>query len=136
MEFTNVTEWFVGMVRDYDIRPLDIGYDRALSGYWVPEMEGHGFKLTKIAQGGYTWSQPMQELKALFAEKRVVYQNNPVTRWCLHNVGAEVSQKDKAVTTIVPVKLGAGRRIDGFVSMLNAYSCYLKRTQEYLPYVK
>ena len=136
VEYTHVTRWFVQMMKDYNIRPLDIGYDRALSGYWVPEMEGYGFKLTKIAQGPFTWTQPMKELKSKFEEGKIIYQDNPVTRWCLNNVGAKESIKEKAIKTMEPIKLGANRRIDGFVSMLNAYTCYLKVYEDYMPYVK
>ena len=72
VDYHNVTAWFVRMVNEYNIRPLWICYDRALSGYWVPEMEDFGFDMEKTAQGPYTWSQPMKEMGAAFSEHRVV----------------------------------------------------------------
>jgi len=135
VNFTDVTAWFVKMVKEYDIRPLWVCYDRALSGYWVPEMESCGFDMVKIAQGPFTWSQPMKELGAAFAEHRVVYQNNPMLRWCLSNVSKK-SQNSKGIETIQPVKISENRRIDGFVSLLNAYVGLLKFSEEYLPYVR
>lgn len=47
VDFHAVTEWFVHMVREYNIRPLWIGYDAALSGYWREEMEDYGFEMEK-----------------------------------------------------------------------------------------
>lgn len=82
VDFHNVTEWFAYMVREYNIRPLWIGYDAALSGYWREEMDSYGFDMEKIRQGPFTWTYPFKELAGLFEEHRVIYQNNPVLLWC------------------------------------------------------
>ena len=50
VNYSDVTKWFVSMVEEWDIRPLWVCYDRALSGYWVPEMESYGFDMEKTAQ--------------------------------------------------------------------------------------
>ncbi len=135
VDYSNVTEWFVRMVNEYDIRPLWICYDRALSGYWVPEMENYGFEMEKTAQGPFTWSQPMKEMGAAFAEHKVIYQNNPVLRWCLANTAKKSLNKD-GIETIQPVKIQQNRRIDGMVSLLNAWVGYVKHENEYMPYVR
>lgn len=135
VDYSKVTEWFVEMVQKYDIRPLWICYDRALSGYWVPEMEGYGFEMEKVAQGPFTWSQPMKEMGAAFHDHLMVYNNNPILRWCLANTGAKALNKD-GIETIQPVKIQQTRRIDGTVSLLNAYVGYVKHYEEYMPYVR
>lgn len=135
VDYSNVTEWFKKMVNEYDIRPLWICYDRALSGYWVPEMEGWGFEMEKTAQGPITWSQPMKEMGAAFEEHIVVYDNNPILRWCLHNTAKKSLNKD-GIETIQPVKIQQNRRIDGTVSLLNAWVGYVKHFEEYIPYVR
>lgn len=61
VDYSLVTQWFVDMVQKNDIRPLWICYDRALSGYWVPQMEEYGFEMEKTAQGPFTWSGPMKK---------------------------------------------------------------------------
>ena len=71
VDYSLVTKWFVEMVEKYDIRPLWICYDRALSGYWVPEMEEYGFEMEKTAQGPFTWSQPMKELGCSLTEHKI-----------------------------------------------------------------
>lgn len=135
VDYHNVTGWFVEMVEKHDIRPLWICYDRALSGYWVPEMEGYGFDMEKTAQGPYTWSQPMKEMGAAFSEHKVVYQNNPILRWCLLNTAVKSINKD-GIESIQPVKMQQKRRIDGMVSLLNAWVGYVKHFNEYMPYVR
>lgn len=135
VDYSKVTEWFLEMVRDYDIRPLWICYDRALSGYWIPEMEGFGFDMEKTAQGPFTWSQPMKEMGAAFADHKVIYQNNPVLRWCLTNTAVKALNKD-GIETIQPVKIQQNRRIDGTVSLLNAWVGYVKHYDEYLKFVR
>lgn len=135
VDYSLVTKWFVEMVEKYDIRPLWICYDRALSGYWVPEMEEYGFEMEKTAQGPFTWSQPMKELGCSLTEHRINYNNNPILRWCLANTGVKALNKD-GIETIQPVKLQQDRRIDGMVSLLNAWVGYVKHMDEYLPYVR
>lgn len=135
VDYSNVTKWFCEMVEKYDIRPLWISYDRALAGYWVPEMESYGFEMEKCAQGPFTWSQPMKEMGAAFSEHKVNYNNNPLLRWCLANTGVKSLNKD-GIETIQPVKLQQNRRIDGMVSLLNAWVAYVKHYDEYMPYVR
>ncbi len=135
MDYSKVTEWFVEMVEKYDIRPLWVCYDRALSGYWVPEMTEYGFDMEKTAQGPFTWNQPMREMQAAFHDHRVVYNNNPILRWCLANTGKK-STKTDSIEMIQPVKIQQNRRIDGMVSLLNAWVGYVKHFNEYVPFVR
>lgn len=135
VNYSDVTQWFVQMVKDHNIRPLWICYDRALAGYWVEEMESYGFDMEKTAQGPYTWSQPMKEMGAAFERHQVIYQNNPMLRWCLANTAKKSLNKD-GIETIQPVKIQQHRRIDGTVSLLNAWVGYVKHFDEYMPYVR
>ena len=135
VDYSNVTKWFVRMVTEFDIRPLWICYDRALSGYWVPEMEEYGFEMEKTAQGPFTWSQPMKEMGGAFTDHVVVYQNNPILRWCLANTAKKSSNQD-GIESIQPVKIQQNRRSDGMVSLLNAWVGYVKHYGEYMPYVR
>ncbi|MEA4869907.1 MAG: terminase TerL endonuclease subunit [Christensenella sp.] len=135
VDFHAVTQWFTSMVNERDIRPLWIGYDAALSGYWVPEMQSYGFDLEKIRQGPYTFTYPMKTLGGLCEEHKIIYDNNPILRWCLLNTGAKTLNKD-GINSIQPVKTGKTKRIDGMVSLLNAFTCYQNHEEEYLRYVR
>lgn len=136
VDYSNVTEWFIKMVQEYDIRPLYIGYDRALANYWKSEMENYGFDMsTPVPQGPYTWSSPMKSMGAHFRDHKVVYNNNPVLRWCLANTAAKALNKD-GIETIQPVKMHQNKRIDGMVSLLNAWVVYEKYYDDFMPYVR
>ena len=135
VDYSAVTRWFVEMVEKYDIRPLWLCYDRALAGYWVAEMESYGFDLEKIAQGPFTWSQPMKQLGCALQEHQINYNNNPMLRWCLANTGVKALNKD-GIETIQPVKFNKHRRIDGMVSLLNAWVGYVKHYDEYITYIR
>lgn len=135
VDYSQVSLWFYKMVKEHNIRPLWIGYDRALAGYWADEMiNNYGFELEKIAQGAYTWTYPMKQLRAEFEAQNIVYQNNPMFLYCLLNTGVKTRNSDN-IESIMPVKLQNNRRIDGTVSALNAYTCLKNHEDEFMRYV-
>lgn len=135
VDYNDVTEWFVSMVQERDIRPLWVCYDAALSGYWVPQMTDMGFEMERIRQGPVTWTYPMKRMKGLFEDHRIVYQNNPILRWCLSNTAAK-SSNQRGIDSIQPEKITANRRIDGTVSLLNAMTGYYNHEDEVLAYLR
>ena len=135
VDFRQVTAWFVKMVKEHNIRPLWIGYDAALSGYWREEMEESGFEMEKHRQGSYTFTYPMKQLGGLFKDHKIVYQNNPILRWCLLNTAKKSANKD-GIESIQPVKSSQSLRIDGMVSLLNAMVSYFNHENDYLMYLR
>jgi phage terminase large subunit-like protein len=135
VDFHSVTAWFTEMVTTHDIRPLWIGYDAALSGYWREEMEQSGFDMEKIRQGPFTWTYPMKQMGAAFSDHQIIYQNHAILRWCLLNTGVKTTNKD-GIESIQPVKSSATRRIDGAVSLLNAWTCLTNHEEEYKRYLR
>lgn len=137
VDYNAVTQWFVDMVRKHDIRPLWVCYDAALSGYWAAEMTRFGFGMEKIRQGPFTWSYPMKRLGAQFEAHKIVYQNNPILRWCLYNTSVKTANAD-GIESIQPVKPpnGSTKRIDGLVSLLNAFVGYCNHEEDYLRRVR
>lgn len=135
VDYHQVTEWFVSVVNNYNIRPLWICYDRALSGYWVPEMQEYGFEMENIPQGARTWTYPMKRLGGILSEHKIIYNNNPILRWCLLNTNAKSLNKD-GIESIQPVKMSEKMRIDGTVSLLNAFTGYNTHETEYLQMVR
>ena len=128
VNFSDVTAWFVKMRDKYEILPYKIGYDRALAGYWVDEMEANGFTMEAVAQGPFTWSQPMREMGAALEDKLVNYNDNPILIWCLSNTAV----KKSGVNNIQPIKIPEARRIDGAVSLLNAWVIYVKDFEDFM----
>jgi len=118
-DFSKVTQWFLNMVHNYEIRPLWVGYDPWNSRYWVDEMEEAGFTMEKVRQGIYTLSEPMKQLEADLKNKIVIYDNNPILKWCLANTQAKVDVNGN----IQPSKLNSKyKRIDGTVALIISYA--------------
>lgn len=128
VNYTDVTNWFLQMYKEYDIRPLWIGYDPWNAEYWIREMQDAGFTMEKVRQGAITLSQPMKEMGADLASKGINYNNNPILKWCLTNTSVKRDENDN----IRPVK-GANQRqrIDGAVSLLIAYTVLFQKMQDY-----
>lgn len=131
VDFHDVTAWFAKMRDEYQIDLWKLGYDRAMAGYWAEEMSSvfGSSVMEKVAQGPFTWSAPMKEMGAMLSDKVINYGNNPITKWCLSNTGVKITG---SLDTIQPVKIQQKRRIDGTVSMLNAYTIYVKYREDYL----
>ena len=131
VNYSDVTAWFQRMRDEYKIDMWRCGYDRALAGYWAEEMcQVFGDSvMEKVVQGPITWTAPMKELGAMLSDKMINYNNNPMLKWCLSNTGVKTSG---TVESIQPVKIQQNRRIDGMVSLLNAYTIYVKYREDYL----
>ena len=131
VNYADVTAWFRKMRDEYRIDMWRCGYDRALAGYWAEEMcQVFGDSvMEKVVQGPLTWTAPMKELGAMLSDKMINYNNNPMLKWCLSNTGVKATG---TVEAIQPVKIQQNRRIDGMVSLLNAYTIYVKYKEDYL----
>lgn len=129
INYSDVTAWFLEIVKEHGITPLWVYYDSWSARYWVEEMEGYGFPMERCIQGAKTLSLPMQNLGADLQAKKVIYNNNPVLKWCLTNTGIQEDRNGN----IVPVKnSNAKRRIDGTASLLDAYVGLYEHYNEFL----
>ena len=127
-DFTLVTQWFLMMIRNYEIRPLWVGYDPWNSQYWTKEMEDLGFEMEKVRQGIYSLSEPMKQLEADLKNGNVIYNNNPIMKWNLSNTQAKIDINGN----IQPSKLGSKyKRIDGAVALIIAYAVLNRYKIEY-----
>ena len=118
-DFSLVTQWFMRMIQEHQIRPLWVGFDPWNSQYWIKEMEELGFNMEKIRQGVYSLSEPMKQLEADLKNKLINYDNNPILKWCLSNTQAKVDLNGN----IQPSKLNSKyKRIDGTVALIIAYA--------------
>jgi phage terminase large subunit-like protein len=126
-----VTQWYLELMNEHGIYFPFIGYDSWSAKYWVEEMEGYFGKecMKPVIQGKKTLSSPMKSLGADLESKLIIYNNNPVTKWCLTNTAVDVDRNDN----IQPIKTShQRRRIDGLAAMLNAYTIYLEKQTDYI----
>lgn len=130
-DFRLISEWFKKLQEEEDIYLFKCGYDRWSAAYLVKDMEAiFGEQaMVPIAQGKKTLSAPMKNLAADLTAKKIVYNNNPILKWCMTNVAVDVDRNDN----IQPCKTSSPRkRIDGFASLLDAYTVLENCKDDYL----
>ena len=126
-----VTRWFLEIREEYGIYIPWIGYDAWSADYWVEEMKGYFGEeaMIEVFQGKRTLSSPMKNLEADLKSKIVVYNNNPVDKWCLSNANVDTDKNGN-------IQLEKGRnkrkRIDGAAALLDAYVVLEQKKNDYL----
>ncbi|GLG90412.1 terminase large subunit [Sellimonas catena] len=131
ISYRDVKAWFVEIQETYDIYLNLIGYDAWSAAYFVEDMQDYFGKNTMapVIQGKKTLSQPMKRLGADLENHLIVYNNNPVDKWCLCNTAVDVDKNDN----IQPIKTSKPRRrIDGTAALLDAYVVLQNNYNEYM----
>lgn len=125
-------EWFKELRDEQDVYVMYIGYDPwHIDDSLLREFKGEfGEKsMIPIRQGAATLSQPMKDMKADLQAKLIVYDNNPIDKWCLSNTAI----KTDVNANIQPVKmLDQRKRIDGTMALLDAYVVLQNHRDEFL----
>ena len=125
-------EWFKELRDQEDLYVMFIGYDpwhiddtllREFRAEFGPN------SMVPVRQGPLTLSQPMKDLKADFQAHRVIYDDNPIDKWCLANTQIKTDVNGN----IQPVKaLDSRNRIDGTVALLCAYTVLQDKKDLYI----
>lgn len=125
-----VTEWFVEVMNKHDIYIPWIGYDSWSAKYWVEEMKGYfgSESMIPVIQGKKTTSGPLKSLGADLESKLIVYNNNPIDKWCLSNSAIET---DKNLNIQLCKTKNQRRRVDGTAALLNAYVVLQDKMADY-----
>lgn len=133
-DFSLVTAWFYSLFKDYGIRVYKTGYDKWSAIYWVKEMETHGFECKRVDQNFGSMSEPMRLVEKDLKSDLIIYNDNPVDRWCLGNTAFTINNRQD----IMPVKVQGqdDKKIDGAVTMIIAYRIYIDNRSEFLELVK
>lgn len=125
-----VKDWFVELQEQLDIYIPWFGYDSWSAKYWIEDMSDYFGKdsMIPVIQGKKTLSDPMKRLGNDLESKIIVYNNNPIDKWCLTNTSYEEDKNGN----IQPHKTSkATRRIDGTAALLDAYVVYQNKQSEY-----
>lgn len=127
----DMLEWFKEIKDEFDIYIPWIGYDpwhvdsSLLLAY---ENEFGKNAMMKVRQGIYTLSAPMKELKADLSANKVIYNNNPIDKWCLSNTEIKTDINGN----IQPIKgMDSRKRIDGTVSLIIGYVVLKDKMSDY-----
>ena len=127
-----ILDWFEEIRDQDDIYIFAIGYDpwhiddsllREFRDRFGPDC------MVPVRQGVATLSQPMKDLKAELGAHNIIYDNNPIDKWCLANTAVKTDVNGN----IQPVKgMDSRKRIDGTMALLDAYVVYCNQTDTYL----
>ena len=127
----HMLEWFKEIRDEYDIYIPWIGYDPWHVDDSLLETYKNEFgkdAMIKVRQGIYTLSAPMKELKADLCAHKVIYNNNPMDKWCLTNI----EDKTDINGNVQPIKgVDSRKRIDGAVSLIIGYVVLKDKMSEY-----
>lgn len=135
IDYRQIVQWFLRIQKEYSLYLYKVGYDSWSASYFVNEMEDNFGKFTMdaVIQGKKTLSSPMQNLAAELEAKHIIYNNNPVLKWCMANVAVDIDKNGN----MQPMKQRNKRlRIDGFASLLDAYVAYERNQEDYTSMLK
>ena len=131
IHYKYVKDWFLEVQNELDIYLMKCGYDSWSASYFVEDMENTFGKsvMEPVIQGKKTLSGPMKSLGADLSKKKIIYNNNPILKWCLANTSVDIDKNEN----IQPAKGNLGtRRIDGTAGLLNAYVMLERNMEEYM----
>jgi len=133
-DFRLVSAWFYRLYKDYNIRVFMTGYDKWSAIYWVKEMEELGFDCLRINQDYGSMSEAMKLVEKDLKSDLIIYNNNPVDRFCLENTAFILNTK----MDIMPVKVQGQdeKKIDGAVTIILCYKVYIDNRPTFLELVK
>ncbi len=126
INYKDVFEWFVTLLKKYKIRPLKVGYDRFSAMYLIQEMEQAGFHVDDVYQGT-NLSPILDEFEGIVKDKKISIGENNLLKLHLLNVAVQINSGDGRKK---PVKIEQRTRIDGFVSVIDAMTVRSKYFSE------
>lgn len=117
VDYNDVFMWFVGLVKDYKIMPLVIGYDRYSSQYLVNQLKNDGGFLTDDVYQGWNMTPAINRLEGELKEGSIKIGDNALLR--VHLLDTAL-QKDRMTKRVKIVKLNEYSHIDGTAALLDA----------------
>lgn len=116
VDYHDCYNWFVGLIEQYQIFPLQVGYDRYSAQYLVKDMEQYGFHMDDVYQGENLHGV-IQETQGLLEDKRIHIGNNDLLKAHLLNSAIKLSVERGRGKL---VKLHPTLHIDGTAALLDA----------------
>lgn len=116
VDYVDCFDWFRRLVEDYEILPLQVGYDRYSSQYLVQQMEQYGFHMDDVHQG-FNLTPVLHEMDGLLRDQTLQLGDNQLLK--SHFLNTAVTQ-DTETRKIRPVKIDPRCHIDGFVAVVDA----------------
>lgn len=116
IDYHDCYEWLVSLVRDYEILPLQVGYDRYSANYLVQALEQAGFHCDDVYQGSQLYPI-LQELQGLMEDGKVHIGDNDLLK--VHFLDSAIKMDVERGRGRL-VKVNAQRHIDGMAALSDA----------------
>ena len=116
VDYHDCFNWFTGLVEQYQIYPLQTGYDRYCAQYLVTDMEKYGFHMDDVFQGDNLYGV-IQETQGLLEDGKIHIGDNDLLKMHLLN-GAIKMSVERGRGKLV--KLNGNAHIDGAAALLDA----------------
>lgn len=114
VDYNDVFEWFRNLVEQYEILPLQVGYDKWCATYFVDQMTKYGFHMDDVRQGS-NLTPVIREVDGLLKDGVVCIGDNTLTQ--AHFLNSALKQEEDRVRL---VKISKRARIDGMAAFLDA----------------
>ena len=118
VDYKDCEAWFRQLVEEYQIFPLQVGYDRYSAQYLVQDMEAYGFHLDSVFQGENLWTV-LQEMEGLIADGKVHIGDNDLLKSHLLNSAIKMSNERGRGKL---VKVNPSLHIDGVAALADAFT--------------
>lgn len=126
IDYRDVQEWLMTLIKKYKIRPLKVGYDRWSATYLIQDLKQSGLQTDDVYQGT-NLSPLLDEFESRIKDKVVQIGENELLKAHLLNVAVQINSGDGRKK---PVKIERRLHIDGFVSVIDAFTVRSKYYSE------
>ena len=116
VDYNDCFEWFRMLVEEYEILPLQVGYDRYSAQYLVQQMEQYGFHMDDVYQGE-NLTPVIHECDGLLRDQTLQLGTNNLLKAHFLNVAMKQNEETRKIR---PVKIDPRCHIDGFVAVIDA----------------
>lgn len=116
VDYNDCFEWFRMLVEEYEILPLQVGYDRYSAAYLIQQMESYGFHTDDVFQGE-NLTPVIHECDGLLRDKTLQLGTNNLLKAHFLNVAMKQNEVNRKIR---PVKIDPRCHIDGFVCVIDA----------------
>jgi phage terminase large subunit-like protein len=126
VDYKDVYNWFIELVKVYKIKPLKIGYDRYSANYLVEDLKTAGFHTDDVYQGT-NLTPVLHEFEGNLKDGLFDFGDNSMLATHFLNVAVDINLNDSRMK---PVKIEKRMRIDGAMSVFDALTMVSKYHNE------
>ena len=120
VDYHAIYDWYISLVRDYKIYPLQIGYDRYSAQYLVQDLERASFHMESVFQG-YNLTGIEDNFEGMLREGKIrCMDDNDLLKIHMMDAAQQIESNTSAHPRKKLVKLSRNAHVDGVAAILDA----------------